>query len=32
MAEKQKYTGDILAIGIGYDKETKKHECKVLKL
>ena len=31
-AEKQKYTGNILAIGIGYDKETKKHECKVMKL
>ena len=31
-AEKQKYTGDILAIGIGYDKEKKKHECKVIKL
>lgn len=23
---------DILAVGIGYDKETKKHECKVMKL
>ena len=31
-AEKQKYTGNILAIGIGYDKEKKKHECKVMKL
>ena len=31
-AEKQKYTGDILAVGIGYDRETKKHACKVVKL
>ena len=23
---------DILAFGIGYDKETKKHQCKVIKL
>lgn len=27
--EKNGYTGRILAIGIGYDKKTKKHDCKV---
>ena len=27
--EKQKYTGRILAVGIGYEKEKKKHSCKV---
>ena len=27
--EQQKYTGRILAVGIAYDKETKKHDCKV---
>lgn len=26
------YTGDILAIGIGYWKDTKEHECKIEKL
>ncbi len=28
-AEKSKYTGRILAVGISYDKETKEHFCKV---
>lgn len=31
-AEKEKYTGRILAIGISYDKETKEHACKVEEL
>lgn len=26
------YTGDILAIGIGYWKDSKEHECKIEKL
>ena len=25
------YTGDILLVGINYDKETKKHTCKIEK-
>ena len=29
LGEKRKYTGRVLAVGIGYDKETKKHHCKV---
>lgn len=29
LGETVPYTGRILAIGIGYDKKTKKHECKV---
>ncbi|MDC7288949.1 ATP-binding protein [Blautia schinkii] len=29
LGEKQKYTGRILAVGISYDKKTKKHSCKV---
>ena len=29
LAEKQQYTGRILAVGINYDKETKQHRCKV---
>ena len=28
-AEREKYTGRILAVGISYDKETKEHVCKV---
>ena len=28
-AEKNKYTGRILAVGISYNKETKEHDCKV---
>lgn len=32
IGEKKKYTGDILAVGIGYDKATKKHQCKIQKL
>lgn len=27
-----RYTGRILAVGISYDKETKKHGCKVEEL
>ncbi len=29
LGEKPKYTGRILAVGIGYDKKQKKHECKI---
>jgi len=29
LAETPKYTGRILAVGIGYSKDSKKHECKV---
>ncbi len=29
LGEKRKYTGRILAVGISYSKETKKHECKI---
>jgi hypothetical protein len=29
LGEKEKYTGRILAVGIAYDKETKKHSCEV---
>lgn len=29
LAEKRRYHGRILAVGIGYDRETKKHACKV---
>jgi len=29
LGEKDKYKGRILAVGIAYDKETKKHQCKV---
>ena len=29
LGEKRKYTGRVLAVGIGYDKTTKKHLCKV---
>lgn len=29
VGEKAKYTGRILAVGISYDKKTKKHSCKV---
>lgn len=29
IGEKQKYTGRILAVGISYNKKTKKHICKV---
>ena len=31
-AEKSRYTGRILAVGISYDKETKEHFCKVEEL
>lgn len=31
-AEREKYTGRILAVGISYDKETKEHTCKVEEL
>lgn len=30
--EQEKYTGRILAVGISYDKNTKKHECKIEEL
>lgn len=29
LGEKPKYTGRILAVGISYSKETKKHNCKI---
>ena len=29
VGEKQVYTGRILATGISYNKETKKHSCKI---
>lgn len=29
IGEKPRYTGRILAVGIGYSKRTKKHSCKV---
>lgn len=29
LGEKTRYTGRILAVGIGYSKKTKKHSCKV---
>ena len=29
LAEKQQFTGRILAVGINYDKETKQHRCRV---
>ena len=29
IGEEQKYTGRILAVGISYNKKTKKHICKV---
>ena len=29
LEEEPKYTGRILAVGIGYDKQTKEHSCKV---
>lgn len=29
LGEKCKYTGRVLAVGIAYDKVTKKHQCKV---
>lgn len=29
LGEKTKYTGEILAVGISYDKKEKKHDCKV---
>ena len=29
LGETRKYTGRVLAVGIGYDKTTKKHLCKV---
>lgn len=30
--ERPKYTGRILAVGISYERETKKHACKVEEL
>ena len=29
LGEKQRYTGRVLAVGISYDKKTKKHDCKI---
>lgn len=29
MAERERYTGRILVVGISYDKETKEHACKI---
>lgn len=29
LGEKPKYTGRVLAVGISYDKKTKKHFCEV---
>ena len=29
IAEEKRYTGRILLVGIGYDKETKEHRCQV---
>ena len=29
LGEKPRYTGEILAVGIAYDRESKKHSCKV---
>ena len=29
LGETRKYTGRVLAVGISYDKETKKHECSI---
>lgn len=29
MAERERYTGRILAVGISYDKETKEHAGKI---
>ena len=28
-AKVAQYTGDLLLVGINYDKETKRHECKI---
>lgn len=32
LGEKEKYTGEILAVGIGYNKKTKEHQCKAVTL
>lgn len=32
LGDTERYTGRILAVGIGYDKTTKEHECKVEEL
>ena len=32
LGEAARFTGPILAVGIGYDKATKKHQCKVVPL
>ena len=29
LGDRKRYTGRILAVGISYDKKTKKHDCKV---
>ena len=30
--EKKRYTGQILGVGISYDKDTKEHHCKIEQL
>lgn len=30
--EKERYTGQILGVGISYDKDTKEHHCKIEQL
>lgn len=32
IGDRKEYTGRILAVGIGYDKKTKKHHCKIEEL
>ena len=32
MLEKERYTGQILGVGISYDKDTKEHHCKIEQL
>ena len=32
LGEKRKYTGRVLAVGIGYDKAKKEHQCKIEEL
>lgn len=32
LGETARYTGDILAVGIGYDRKTKRHQCRVVSL
>ena len=32
LGEEREYTGRVIAVGIGYSKETKEHQCKVKEL